>query len=171
MIAPTNTMNAMTHVVSEPCILCKCTGCVEVCLVDAFCHGKSMLVIHFEECIDWQLCVPECPVNPIYLGDDHRLPTRRSLDDADARFRARSSHRRYRQVIRSRKARDALRELMADGQYEEALLAEQFLVAGQLFTLATTKLIPLSRLVAEPLAQFGRRRDLLHSLLDRGRSL
>ena len=28
-----------------------------------------MLVIDPEECIDCQLCVPECPVNAIYPGD------------------------------------------------------------------------------------------------------
>ena len=63
-------MNAMTHVVTEPCILCKYTGCVEVCLVDAFCDGKNMLLIDPEECIDCRLCVPECLVNAIYPGDE-----------------------------------------------------------------------------------------------------
>jgi ferredoxin len=60
----------MTHVITEPCILCKYTDCVEVCPVDAFRDGKNMLVIDPEECIDCRLCVPECPVNAIYPGDE-----------------------------------------------------------------------------------------------------
>ena len=70
MIAPINAMNAMTHVITEPCILCKYTDCVEVCPVDAFRDGKNMLVIDPEECIDCRLCVPECQVNAIYPGDE-----------------------------------------------------------------------------------------------------
>ena len=60
----------MTHVITEPCIMCKYTDCVEVCPVDAFRDGKNMLVIDPEECIDCRLCVPECPVNAIYQGDE-----------------------------------------------------------------------------------------------------
>lgn len=63
-------MNAMTDVISEPCILHKYTDCVQVCPVDAFRNGKNMLVIDPEECIDYRLCVPECPTNAIYPGDD-----------------------------------------------------------------------------------------------------
>src|SRR5579871_2608671 len=60
----------MTHVVSESCIRCKYTDCVEVCPVDCFREGPNMLVIHPEECIDCNLCVPECPVDAIYSEDD-----------------------------------------------------------------------------------------------------
>ena len=35
----------MTHVVTEACIRCKYTDCVDVCPVDAFRAGKNMLVI------------------------------------------------------------------------------------------------------------------------------
>ena len=63
-------MNAMTDVISEPCILHKYTDCVQVCPVDAFRNGKNMLVVDPEECIDYRLCVPECPTNAIYPGDD-----------------------------------------------------------------------------------------------------
>ena len=70
MIAPINAMNALTHVITEPCILCKYTDCVEVSPVDAFRDGKNMLVIDPEECIDCRLCVPECPVNATYPGDE-----------------------------------------------------------------------------------------------------
>ncbi len=61
---------AMTYVVTESCIRCKYTDCVEVCPVDCFHEGGNMLVIDPEECIDCSLCVPECPVNAIYADDD-----------------------------------------------------------------------------------------------------
>ena len=35
----------MTHVVSENCIKCKYTDCVDVCPVDCFREGPNMLVI------------------------------------------------------------------------------------------------------------------------------
>src|SRR3990167_4598930 len=45
----------MTFVVTEKCIRCKYTDCVEVCP---------------DECIDCALCEPECPVDAIYSEDD-----------------------------------------------------------------------------------------------------
>ena len=42
----------MTYVVTEACIKCKYTDCVEVCPVDCFYEGENMLVIHPDECID-----------------------------------------------------------------------------------------------------------------------
>jgi ferredoxin len=56
---------AMTHVVTENCINCKHTDCVEVCPVDAFHEGPNFLVIDPDECIDCTLCVDECPVGAI----------------------------------------------------------------------------------------------------------
>src|SRR5215471_7547114 len=61
---------AMTFVVSENCIKCKLTDCVEVCPVDCFYEGPNMLVIHPDECIDCALCEPECPVNAIFSEDE-----------------------------------------------------------------------------------------------------
>src|SRR5262249_38999435 len=55
----------MTYVVTEVCIRCKYTDCVEVCPVDCFYEGENMLVIHPDECIDCGVCEPECPVDPI----------------------------------------------------------------------------------------------------------
>jgi ferredoxin len=55
----------MTHLVTENCIKCKHTDCVEVCPVDCFYEGPNFLVIDPEECIDCGVCVPECPVNAI----------------------------------------------------------------------------------------------------------
>ena len=60
----------MTFVVTESCIKCKYTDCVEVCPVDCFYEGPNFLVIHPEECIDCALCEPECPVNAIISEDD-----------------------------------------------------------------------------------------------------
>jgi len=60
----------MTFVVTEQCIRCKYTDCVEVCPVDCFYEGPNFLVIKPDECIDCALCEPECPVNAIYSEDD-----------------------------------------------------------------------------------------------------
>jgi len=60
----------MTFVVIDACIRCKYTDCVEVCPVDCFREGPNMLVIDPDECIDCNLCVPECPVDAIYAEDD-----------------------------------------------------------------------------------------------------
>ena len=60
----------MTYVVTESCIKCKYTDCVDVCPVDAFREGRNMLVIDPDECIDCAVCVPECPVEAIVAEDD-----------------------------------------------------------------------------------------------------
>ena len=60
----------MTHVVTENCINCKHTDCVEVCPVDCFHEGANFLVIDPDECIDCTLCVEECPVDAIYAEGD-----------------------------------------------------------------------------------------------------
>ena len=60
----------MTYVITESCIKCKYTDCVEVCPVDCFHEGPNMLVIDPEECIDCTLCEPECPVEAICSEDD-----------------------------------------------------------------------------------------------------
>lgn len=60
----------MAYVVTDNCIRCKYTDCVEVCPVDCFHEGPNFLVIDPEECIDCTLCVPECPIDAIYAEDD-----------------------------------------------------------------------------------------------------
>ncbi len=55
----------MTYVVTDNCIMCKYTDCVEVCPVDCFYEGPNMLVINPAECIDCGVCVPECPAGAI----------------------------------------------------------------------------------------------------------
>ncbi len=70
----------MTFVVTEPCIKCKYTDCVEVCPVDCFHEGPNMLVIDPDECIDCTLCEPECPVEAILSEDDLSDQQRHYLD-------------------------------------------------------------------------------------------
>ncbi|MCH7822285.1 MAG: ferredoxin family protein [Proteobacteria bacterium] len=60
----------MTYVVGANCIRCKLTDCVEVCPADCFYEGPNFLVIHPDECIDCDLCVPACPIDAIYAEDD-----------------------------------------------------------------------------------------------------
>ena len=60
----------MTHVVTESCIRCKYTDCVDVCPVDCFREGPNFLTIDPDECIDCAVCIPECPVNAIMPEED-----------------------------------------------------------------------------------------------------
>ena len=64
----------MTYVVTESCVKCKYTDCVDVCPVDCFREGPNMLVIDPDECIDCTLCVAECPVEAIFAEDDVPAP-------------------------------------------------------------------------------------------------
>ncbi len=61
---------AMPYIVTDACIRCKYTDCVEVCPVDCFYEGANMLVIHPDECIDCGVCEPECPVEAIVPDSD-----------------------------------------------------------------------------------------------------
>ena len=60
----------MTHVVTENCIKCKFTDCVDVCPVDCFREGPNFLIIDPDECIDCAVCIPECPANAIFAEAD-----------------------------------------------------------------------------------------------------
>lgn len=66
----------MTFVVTDNCIKCKYTDCVEVCPVDCFHEGPNFLVINPDECIDCTLCEPECPAQAIF--DENDLPEEQS---------------------------------------------------------------------------------------------
>lgn len=63
----------MTYVVTEKCIMCKHSDCVEVCPVDCFYEGENMLVINPDECIDCGVCVPECPIDAIEAESEDNL--------------------------------------------------------------------------------------------------
>lgn len=60
----------MTFVVTENCIKCKHTTCIEVCPTEAFREGPNFLVIDPDECIDCNLCPAECPVDAIFSDDE-----------------------------------------------------------------------------------------------------
>ena len=60
----------MTHIVTEACIRCKYTDCVDVCPVDCFREGPNFLTIDPDEGIDCAVCIPESPVNAIYAEED-----------------------------------------------------------------------------------------------------
>lgn len=62
----------MTFVVTENCIRCKYTDCVDVCPTDCFHEGPNFLVINPETCIVCSLCVAECPAGAIF--DEKDLP-------------------------------------------------------------------------------------------------
>lgn len=60
----------MTYLVTDNCIMCKHTDCVEVCPVDCFYEGENFLAINPDECIDCGVCEPECPVDAIVADFD-----------------------------------------------------------------------------------------------------
>jgi len=60
----------MAFIVTDNCIKCKYTDCVEVCPVDCFYEGPNFLVIDPDECIDCALCEPECPAEAIFSEDE-----------------------------------------------------------------------------------------------------
>lgn len=63
----------MAYVVTENCLKCKFTDCVEVCPVDCFYEGKNMLVINPDECIDCGVCEQECPAGAIQRSSADNL--------------------------------------------------------------------------------------------------
>jgi len=63
----------MTFVVCEPCHDCKYTDCVVVCPCDCFYQDENQLYIDPDHCIDCEACVPECPVEAIFL--DTKVPS------------------------------------------------------------------------------------------------
>ena len=60
----------MAHVVTEPCRNCKYTDCVVVCPMDCFYGDEHQLYIDPDECIDCGACIPECPVEAIFIDTD-----------------------------------------------------------------------------------------------------
>ncbi|XXN13855.1 MAG: ferredoxin FdxA [Candidatus Hodgkinia cicadicola] len=63
----------MAYIVTDNCIMCKYTDCVEVCPVDCFYEGRNFLVINPDECIDCGVCEPECPAGAIKPGTEPNL--------------------------------------------------------------------------------------------------
>jgi ferredoxin len=63
----------MAYVVTDACIRCKYTDCVEVCPVDCFYEGENMLAINPDECIDCGVCEPECPAEAIQAESEDNI--------------------------------------------------------------------------------------------------
>ncbi len=63
----------MAYVVTDACIRCKYTDCVEVCPVDCFYEGETMLAINPDECIDCGVCEPECPIEAIQPESENNI--------------------------------------------------------------------------------------------------
>ncbi len=75
----------MAFVITENCIKCKYTDCVEVCPVDCFYEGPNFLAINPDECIDCALCEPECPIEAIVSEDDLK-PEQLEFKELNAKF-------------------------------------------------------------------------------------
>ncbi len=60
----------VAYVITEACIGTKNTACVGVCPVDCIYDEGEQYLINPEECIDCSMCMPECPVEAIYPGDE-----------------------------------------------------------------------------------------------------
>jgi ferredoxin len=90
----------MTFVVTEACIQCKYTECVDVCPMECFIEGPNFLAINPEECIDCSMCVPECPVGAIVA--EHEVPEhQRGFIELNERL---SKHPLWRSITRSQAA-------------------------------------------------------------------
>ena len=60
----------MAYIVTDKCVDCVYTSCVDVCPVEAFHEAPDCLYINPDSCIDCDACVPECPVEAIYRDAD-----------------------------------------------------------------------------------------------------
>ena len=72
----------MTFVVTENCIKCKYTDCVEVCPVDCFYEGENYLVTAPGARIGCARCEPACPAD---LSKIWPVITERQEPPADAK--------------------------------------------------------------------------------------
>lgn len=77
----------MPFVVTEKCIKCRYSDCVEVCPVDCFYEGENMLVINPDECIDCGVCEPECPIEAI-KSDEELVPGEEQWAEVNAKYSA-----------------------------------------------------------------------------------
>jgi NAD-dependent dihydropyrimidine dehydrogenase PreA subunit len=60
----------LAYVITEACIGTKNTACVGACPVDCIYDAGDHFIINPAECIDCSMCMPECPVEAIYPGDE-----------------------------------------------------------------------------------------------------
>lgn len=59
--------------VTENCIRCKFTDCIEVCPVDCSYEGENMLVINRDQRIDCGVCKPACLAQAIKSDTESNL--------------------------------------------------------------------------------------------------
>jgi ferredoxin len=62
----------MAHIVTNKCVNCKFTDCVEVCPVACFYEMDNQVVIHPEDCIDCTACVAEFQSDTQINADESR---------------------------------------------------------------------------------------------------
>ena len=110
----------MPFVVTEPCIQCKHTDCVDVCPMDCFLEGPNFLVINPDECIDCSMCVPECPVDAI-VGAGEVSENQRHFIELNARL---AKHPDWKPLTRSKPPLGG-HEAWADVAYKRHLLEQQ----------------------------------------------
>jgi ferredoxin len=91
----------MPHVVTNKCVGCKFTDCVEVCPVACFYELDKQVVIHPEDCIDCTACVEVCPVEAIYAEEN--LPAEFKADTEFNAAQARQSKDSGREAIVKKK--------------------------------------------------------------------
>lgn len=60
----------MATIVTDNCKGCRYTDCVTVCPVACFHYDDEMLYIDPDVCIDCSACIPECPVQAIFVDTD-----------------------------------------------------------------------------------------------------
>jgi ferredoxin len=60
----------VAYVITETCIGTKNTACVTACPVDCIYDAGDHFIINPAECIDCSMCMPQCPVEAIYPGDE-----------------------------------------------------------------------------------------------------
>ncbi len=75
----------MPFAVTEACIQCKYTDCVEVCPMDCFVEGPNFLAIDPDGCIDCSICVAECPVGAI-INAAEATPAQQVFVELNARL-------------------------------------------------------------------------------------
>lgn len=77
----------MPFVVTDKCIKCRYSDCVEVCPVNCFYEGKNMVVINPDECIDCGVCEPECPIEAI-KSDEELTPAETKWAELNEKYSA-----------------------------------------------------------------------------------
>lgn len=83
----------MAFVVTESCIQCKYTDCVNVCPMACFYEGPNFLAIDQSQCIDCAMCVTECPVKAI-LHESELQPDQRHFIELNHTLATRSGWKR-----------------------------------------------------------------------------